>query len=148
MQKKIQINAPIPGFLRITDYGWLRIHLDTLLPDNRTGNPGLYLKSAELLLRGYVAQYGRLPFFEKALLVILESCNIENRRAFDQDNKAWKGIPNLLKGLVIEDDDQFHLEIALLTDRSNRIGSDIFVLPSDDAEAFFALRSGMIGGFA
>ena len=34
---------------------------------------------------------------------------------FDQDNKGWKAIPNALKGLVVEDDDQQSLELALLS---------------------------------
>ena len=51
----------------------------------------------------------------KAILIIDEHCDLKNRQVFDQDNKGWKAIPNALKGLVVEDDDQQSLELALLS---------------------------------
>ena len=42
----------------------------------------------------------------KAILIIDEHCDLKNHQVFDQDNKGWKAIPNALKGLLVEDDDQ------------------------------------------
>lgn len=98
----------------------------------------------ERLLDGY-AQHHQLPWFSKALLVIDEWSNIQNRRVYDQDNKGWKAIPNILKGRVLADDDQYRLEIALLSRQDEQPSCHIFILPAEDADAFFTLRSGTFG---
>ena len=50
---------------------------------------------------------------------------------FDQGNKGWKAIPNALKGLVVEDDDQQSLELALLStpDSDEELNAD-YILPA------------------
>lgn len=90
-------------------------------------------------------QHHQLPWFSKALLAIDEWSNIQNRQIYDQDNKGWKAIPNILKGRVLADDDQYHLEIALLSRQEEQPFCHIFILPAEEADAFFTLRSGNFG---
>jgi hypothetical protein len=66
-------------------------------------------------LSNYQLNGGTLQFYQTALLVIDEHSAIDSRRVLDQDNKGWKAIPNALKGLVIADDDQFSLGVALIS---------------------------------
>lgn len=66
---------------------------------------------------------------------------------FDQDNKGWKAIPNALKGLVVEDDDQQSLELALLSTSDSEAACHIYVMDADDAGEFFSIRSGQYGYF-
>ena len=83
----------------------------------------------------------------KAILIIDEHCDLKNRQVFDQDNKGWKAIPNALKGLVVEDDDQQSLELALLSTLDSEASCHIYVLDADDAGEFFSIRSGQYGYF-
>ena len=61
---------------------------------------------------------------------------MDKHNSLDNDNKAWKMIPNSLKGIVIEDDSQFVLSIGLFAKKSEDLSCDIYVLPPEDA-AFF-----------
>lgn len=137
----------IAGHVEIDDYGWLHIVLNTLLPHAKyKGSP--YLKDTILrLLSAYQKNAGSLPFYSTALLVIDEHCNLESRRAFDQDNKAWRAIPNALKGLVIADDDQFSLGITLLSTWDKTPACHIYVIDIAEAGAFFSLHTGDCGAY-
>ena len=133
------------GEIEVTEFGWVHITLNTLLPGCKYKTP-LWLENtlAALLLR--YREHGRkLPKFQRAMLIIEERCDISNRRVYDQDNKGWKAIPNAIKGLLIEDDDQFTLEVALLSRRSDIPCCHIWILPSDDAGEYFSVRSGCFG---
>ena len=133
-----------PGAICVTRRGWLHIRLDTLLPHCRYETPSLLSDTLALLLEG-CARSGPLPFFSRALVVIEEWSDIGDRRVFDQDNKGWKAIPNALKGVVTEDDDQYSMELALLARRSRENCCHICVLDAADAADFFAWRAGRHG---
>ena len=94
------------------------------------------------LLDGCGQGGGKLPYYEKATLVIDEHCSRKTRTVFDQDNKGWKAVPNALKGRLFPDDDQFSLDIALLSAESAELWCDIYVLPVNDAWEFFSQRQG------
>ncbi|MFR4875307.1 MAG: hypothetical protein ACLUBZ_00080 [Ruthenibacterium lactatiformans] len=132
------------GRISVNEYGWLHMELAMLLPHCQYKTPRYLIDTLERLLDGY-AQHHQLPWFSKALLVIDEWSNIQNRRVYDQDNKGWKAIPNILKGRVLADDDQYRLEIALLSRQDEQPSCHIFILPAEDADAFFTLRSGTFG---
>lgn len=83
----------------------------------------------------------------KAILIIDEHCDLKNRQVFDQDNKGWKAIPNALKGLVVEDDDQQSLGLTLLSTPDSEASCHIYVLDADDAGEFFSIHSGQYGYF-
>ena len=134
----------IDGRISVNEYGWLHIELAMLLPHCQYQTPRYLIDTLERLLDGY-AQHHQLPWFSKALLAIDEWSNIQNRQIYDQDNKGWKAIPNILKGRVLADDDQYHLEIALLSRQEEQPFCHIFILPAEEADAFFTLRSGNFG---
>lgn len=130
----------IPGFagtLEVNEFGWLHITLNSLLPNCRYKTPLWLQNTLSTLLDEYA---GRLPWFQRAMLIIEEHCDIESRQVYDQDNKGWKAIPNALKGLVIPDDDQFTLEVALLSKRSDTPCCHIWLLPAEDAGEYFTMR--------
>ena len=135
------------GRVEVDGNGWLHISLDTLLPHCKKG-PNPWLRDTLVrLLYGYKQNGGHLPRFERAMLIIDEHCDIKSRQVFDQDNKAWKVIPNALKGLVIEDDDQFSLGIALVSTKSETPACHIYVMDKADAGAYFALYHGESGSY-
>jgi hypothetical protein len=74
------------------------------------------------------------------MLAIDEHCDINARNVYDQDNKAWKAVSNALKGRLIPDDDQFTLDIALISERSETPACHIYLLPRDEAFDFFWYR--------
>ena len=78
----------------------------------------------------------------RARLVIDEHSSIGGRHVFDQDNKGWKAVSNALKGWVIEDDDQYTLNLALVSKMSKETACHITLLEQRDAADFFSLRSG------
>lgn len=131
----------ITGIIEVTRYNWLHIQLNTLLPHCRYAVPAYLSDTLAQLLKGFASGGGKLPKYEKAFLVIEEHCNIKSRRVFDEDNKGWKAIPNALKGAVIKDDDQFSLQIALLSKISDTACCHIYVMDKDDAEVFFSIRN-------
>ena len=96
----------IAGSIETNEFGWLHITLNTLLPHCRFKTPAYLSDTITRLIEGHQAKGGWVPFFRKAILIIDEHCDLKNRQGFDQDNKGWKAIPNALKGLVVEDDDQ------------------------------------------
>ena len=135
------------GRVEVDENGWLHIQLDALLPHCKK-RPSPWLRDTlTRLIYSYRQQGKKLPWFDRALLVIDEHCNIENRQVFDQDNKAWKVIPNILKGLVIADDDQHSLGIALVSTWDDVPSCHIHVMDIADAGTYFSFYSGDYGTY-
>ncbi len=133
----------ITGHVETLGYNWLHITLNTLLPHCRYQPPAWLTDTIRRLLDGYEARHNTLPYFEDgALLVIDEHCDVDGRRIFDQDNKGYKAVCNALKGRLVPDDDQFTLNIALLSTRSRENACHITLLDMADASDFFAVRAG------
>ena len=133
--------------VEVDSNGWLHIVIGTLLPHCKRGTNHWLRDTLQKLLYGYKQSVGQLPRFERAMLIIDEHCNIESRRVYDQDNKAWKVIPNVLKGLVIEDDDQFSLGVALVSTQDDTPSCHIYVMDKADAGAYFSLYHGDSGSY-
>ena len=132
---------PVYGTIRLFNGYWLHIRLETLLPHCRFQVPAYLGDTLARLLDGFVKSGARLPYCDKALLVIDEHCDCRSRTVYDQDNKGWKAVSNALKGRLFPDDDQFALGVALLSSESDTPHCNIYVLPAEDAEVFFNLRS-------
>lgn len=135
------------GRVEIDENGWLHIVLDTLLPHCKRGTSPWLRDTLVRLLYGYKQNGGQLPHFERAMLIINEHCNIKSRQVYDQDNKAWKVIPNILKGLVIDDDDQFSLGVALVSTVDDTPACHIHVMDMADAGTYFSLYMGDSGSY-
>lgn len=132
----------IAGHVEILCGDWLHICLNTLLPHCRFQSPNWLTDTIRRLLDHYEAQGKPLPRYKRALLVIDEHSSIGGRHVFDQDNKGWKAVSNVLKGWVIEDDDQYTLNLALVSKMSKETACHITLLEQRDAADFFSLRSG------
>lgn len=132
----------IAGHVEILYEDWLHICLNTLLPHCRFQSPNWLTDTIRRLLDHYEAQGKPLPRYKRALLVIDEHSSIGGRHVFDQDNKGWKAVSNALKGRVIEDDDQYTLNVALVSKMSKETACHITLLEQRDAADFFSLRSG------
>ena len=131
------------GHVEILGYNWLHIQLNTLLPHCRYQTPTWLTDTLRRLLDDYEAQGNQIPYFrERAMLVIDEHSEVAGRRAYDQDNKGWKAICNVLKGKAIPDDDQYTLAVSLLSTKSPDNTCHITLLDLRDASDFFALHSG------
>ena len=139
------IVSEVIGNIKVNEFGWLHITLNSLLPNCKYKTPTYLQNTLTMLLTNFQKGGRKLPFFERAMLIIEEHCNIKSRQVFDQDNKGWKVIPNALKGLVIPDDDQFTLEVALLSKQSDSACCHIYLLPAEDAGEYFSVRSGNYG---
>ena len=88
----------------------------------------------------------KLPYFQRAMLVIDEHSSTEGRHIYDSDNKGWKAVSNALKGRLFPDDDQYTLALSLLSTRSTENVCHITLLDLADAADFFALFTrGIIG---
>ncbi len=71
------------------------------------------------------------------------SCTVLRRESGSNPaDLAGKAIPNALKGVVIADDDQFSLELCLLSTMDASPGCHIYVLDQAELSAFFTLREG------
>ena len=127
------IVSEFAGSVDVTSEGWLHIRLNTLLPSCKYKLSNYIGDTITRLLKSCSVE---LPYFESAFLAVVEHCNMDNHNSLDNDNKAWKMIPNSLKGIVIEDDSQFVLSIGLFAKKSEDLHCDIYVLPLEDA-AFF-----------
>ena len=132
----------ISGYVDILCDSWLHIHLNTLLPHCRFQTPGWLADTISRLLDGYETQGRALPHYDQALLVIDEHSAMDGRHVFDQDNKGWKAVSNALKGRLISDDDQYTLNVALLSQVSPENVCHIVLLEQRDAADFFSLRAG------
>ena len=132
----------IAGAVDMLGYRWLHISLNTLLPHCRFQPPEWLSDTIRRLLDDYEAQGCKLPFFNRALLVIDEHTGSKGRHIFDQDNKGYKAVSNAIKGRLIPDDDQHTLAVALLSGRSEADICHITLLDLADAADFFAFHSG------
>lgn len=122
----------VSGELEVTAEGWVHIRLSSLLPHCKYKAP--YLEDT---LSRLVREYEKpLPKFEKAFMAIVEYCDYDSRTVYDQDNKGWKIIPNIFKGRVFEDDDQFHLDIGLFSKHSSAVSCHIYILPETQINDF------------
>ena len=135
------------GTVTVESDGWLHITLDTLLPHCKKKSSPWLRDTITRLLHDYKRGGGRLPYFEHAMLVINEHCDIESRRVFDQDNKGWKVIPNALKGIVIADDDQFSLGVSLVSTWSDSPACHIYVMDIAEAGTYFSLYHSDSGSY-
>lgn len=130
------------GCVESIGYGWLHIHLDTLLPHCRYQTPTWLTDTISRLMDDYEIGGQKLPFFERAMMVIDEHFSGSGRHIFDQDNKGWKAVGNAIKGRLIPDDDQFTLSVVLLSQKSDIDTCHITLLDPMDAADFFAAHSG------
>ena len=132
----------IYGEIKQTNYGWLHIKLNTLLPHYKVLGGTQYISdSISRLLDNYVNSGDKLPCYAKPFLGIIEHCSVNACEAFDSDNKGYKAVINTLKARVFEDDNQFELSLGLFTvdDRENYC--NIYVLPVEDSAKFMWLKS-------
>ena len=135
--KKVnEIVSDIAGEIDITHDGWLKITLNTLLPNCKYKISNYISDTINRLIENYG---DNLPYFETAFMAIVEYCNEENHNALDNDNKGWKMIPNALKGRVIEDDNQFILSMGLFTKISDEMRCEIYIMPQDEGVIFMDL---------
>lgn len=132
----------LAGKAEVNEYGWLHIELNALLPNSRFHATAYLTDTISRLLDEYESRGHTMPRFDNVMLIIDEHCDIDSRQVYDQDNKGWKAIPNALKGRVIKDDDQFTLNVALISTRSLKTACHIYLLPQDETGEFFNLRYG------
>lgn len=130
------------GYVEQFGYGWLHIVLSTLLPHCRYQAPGWLSDTLARLLDSYERAGCKLPYFQRAMLVIDEHSSTEGRHIYDSDNKGWKAVSNALKGRLFPDDDQYTLALSLLSTRSTENVCHITLLDLADAADFFAVHSG------
>jgi hypothetical protein len=131
----------VAGSVDLIENHWLHIRLETLLPSYRYQMPAYLSDTIRRLLDAFEIGGQKLPYFRRAMLVIDEYSHIDGRHVFDQDNKAWKAIPNALKGRVIPDDDQYTLGVALISSCRPENVCHITLMDFTDASDFFVLRS-------
>lgn len=134
--------AEVSGQVQILCDDWLHIRLNTLLPHCRFQTPNWLTDTIRRLLDSYEAQGKTLPRYERALLVIDEHSAVTGRHVFDQDNKGWKAVSNAVKGRLVPDDDQYTLNVALLSQMSGENVCHITLLEQRDTADFFSLRAG------
>lgn len=143
-------NAPVrqcAGRLEVNEYGWLHISLNTLLPHCHYRTPQYLIDTLTRLIQEYREGGGILPLFQSAFLIIDEHCDLDTRMIYDQDNRGWKALPNVLKGVAFADDDQFSLQLCLLSTRDKSVSCEITILGAEDIADFFSLRMGGFGTF-
>ena len=128
------------GHVSLAGCGWVHIQLDTLLPHCRYESPAWLTDTIRYMLTQYMTVTNFPLHFKRMLLVIDEYSSVPGRHVFDQDNKGWKAISNALKGLVIEDDDQYHLSVVLLSQQSCENICHISLVLPESAEDFFHMR--------
>ncbi|MDR2903292.1 MAG: hypothetical protein LBU77_02115 [Clostridiales bacterium] len=135
-------NLSVCGEVRVIEYGWLHIRLNALLPHCRFQTPKYLNDTVKRLLDQFSANGRTIPYYENAMLIIDEHCNIKSRSVYDPDNKNWKAVSNALKGRVFPDDNQFSLGIVLVSTPSEKLSCNVFVIDAADAGEFFNMRSG------
>ena len=133
---------PVIGRVELLCEDWLHIRLNTLLPHCRFQTSGWLTDTIRRLLDEYEAQGKALPRYERAMMVIDEHSAISGRHVFDQDNKGWKAVNNAVKGRLIPDDDQYTLNVALLSQVSREDTCHITLFEQRDAADFVSLRAG------
>lgn len=128
------------GHVNLAGCGWVHIQLDTLLPHCRYESPVWLSDTIRYMLIKYMTVTDFSLRFKRMLLVIDEHSSMPGRHVYDQDNKGWKAVSNALKGLVIEDDDQYHLSVVLLSQQSCENICHISLVLPESAEDFFHMR--------
>ena len=93
------------------------------------------------LLTAYTQHTNFRLYFKQMLLVIDEHSDVDGRHVFDQDNKGWKAVSNALKGLVIDDDDQYHLSVHMMSSRSAENVCHISLVLPESEGRFFPVSS-------
>ena len=125
------------GHIEIAGAGWVHMQLDTLLPHCRYMPATWLTDTVRQLLTAYMQRTNFRLHFKQMLLVIDEHSDVDGRHVFDQDNKGWKAVSNALKGLVIDDDDQYHLSVHMMSSRSAENVCHISLVLPESAEEFF-----------
>ncbi len=126
----------LAGEIDVTHDGWVKLTLNSLLPNCRHRISGYIGDTIGRLISSYG---GQLPYFDTAFMAIVEYCNNERHIALDNDNKGWKMIPNALKGRIIKDDNQFILSMGLFTKISDDLKCEVYVMPPEDGNIFMEL---------
>lgn len=139
--KKPGTRTELPtGHIELAGCGWVHLQLNTLLPHCRYQAPEWLSDTIRYMLVKYMTTTEFQLYFDQMVLVIDEHTDIQNRHIFDQDNKGWKAISNGLKGLVIADDDQYHMSVVLLSQKSHENICHIALVPPEGIEEFFRMR--------
>ena len=125
------------GHIEIAGAGWVHMQIDTLLPHCRYMPATWLTDTVRQLLTAYMQRTNFRLHFKQMLLVIDEHSDVDGRHVFDQDNKGWKAVSNALKGLVIDDDDQYHLSVHMMSSRSAENVCHISLVLPESAEEFF-----------
>ena len=125
------------GHIEIAGAGWVHMQLDTLLPHCRYMPATWLTDTVRQLLTAYMQRTNFRLHFKQMLLVIDEHSDVDGRHVFDQDNKGWKAVSNALKGLVIDDDDQYHLSVHMMSSRSAENVCHISLVLPESTEEFF-----------
>ena len=128
------------GSIEIAGCGWVHMKINTLLPHCRYQSPEWLSDTIRYLLTKYMTVTDLHVRFKRMMLVIDEHSNIHDRHVFDQDNKGWKAVSNALKGLVIEDDDQYHMSVVLMSQESNENVCHISLVFPEAAGEFFSMH--------
>ena len=139
--KKPSAKVELPtGHIELAGCGWVHMQLDTLLPHCRYQAPEWLSDTVRYMLVKYMTTTDFHLHFKRMVLVIDEHSCIQDRHIFDQDNKGWKAISNGLKGLVIEDDDQYHMSVVLLSQESRENICHISLVLPESMEDFFHMH--------
>ena len=139
--KKFPAKVDLPtGHIELAGCGWVHIQLDTLLPHCRYQSPEWLSDTIRYMLIKYMTTTEFCIRFQRLVLVIDEHSCIHDRHVFDQDNKGWKAISNGLKGLVIEDDDQYHMSVFLMSQESHDNVCHISLVPPEGIEEFLRMH--------
>ena len=125
------------GHIEIAGAGWVHMQIDTLLPHCRYMPATWLTDTVRQLLSAYMQHTNFRLHFKQMLLVIDEHSDVYGRHVFDQDNKGWKAVSNALKGLVIDDDDQYHLSVHMMSSRSAENVCHISLVLPESADEFF-----------
>ena len=125
------------GHIEIAGAGWVHMQLDTLLPHCRYMPATWLTDTVRQLLTAYMQRTNFRLHFKQMLLVSDEHSDVDGRHVFDQDNKGWKAVSNALKGLVIDDDDQYHLSVHMMSSRSAENVCHISLVLPESADEFF-----------
>ena len=128
------------GKPKVTNEGWTVIRLDTLLQNVRRRTTGYIENSILELLKQWRGSGGVLPWYRHAFVVITEHTDRKGGNVYDPDNREWKAVTNALKGVLIEDDDQFTVSLILDTVPDGKGFTEIAVLPYHETAAYLAGR--------
>ena len=135
----------IYGEVCVMDNGWLDIRLNALLPHCKiVGGTQYVADTIHRLLHQFKETGGRIPYFEKAFIAIVEHNTNSYAGTFDHDNKGFKGVINALKGRTFADDNQFELSLGLFTVIDENPCCHIYVMPLEDAGDFLYQLSDQI----